>query len=323
MPRTHLSVGLLALLVTACSAPPAAGTETPTATLRPFTTATRTPTPTNVPLLSSVTPEELLPTATPFVHQVEQGETLLDIALEYGLSLDQLLAANPGIDPHFLSIGQELTIPGPEGELSQALLPTSTPLPLKTSDVFCDRAPSETIWCIVTVTNDRDSAVEGLTATVTLIGQDGRTLASQVAYAPLNRLPAGARMPLMASFGAEITDPARISASLLSAVESGDAAGRYLPVEVSGLSTTPLLDGRRWRVEGGAQVEAEEATQGVRVSILAVGLSGGELIVGFTKWEPEDQDPTQPFEFEIFVQSLGPPLEAVELLAEAAPVAEE
>ncbi|MGI6604014.1 MAG: LysM peptidoglycan-binding domain-containing protein [bacterium] len=42
---------------------------------------------------------------------VQAGDTLYQIARAVGVSLDQLLAANPGIDPNNLQIGTAITIP--------------------------------------------------------------------------------------------------------------------------------------------------------------------------------------------------------------------
>ncbi len=245
----------------------------------------------------------------------------MDIALEYGLSLDQLLAANPGVDPHFLSIGQELSIPGPEGEISQVLLPTSTPLPVPHSGTVCRRVPSGWLRCIVTFVNDRSGPVEGLTARVTLVGEDGASLGSRLAYAPLNRLPEGGKMPLMTSFERSVPDPAGVVVELLSAVESGAAENRYLGVKLSDLSRQPLDSGRRWRVEGRVELEGDELPDQVRVSVLAAGLDDEGRIVGFTKWEPEEVEPSEPFRFEVMVHTLGAPIEDVFLLVEAAPIA--
>lgn len=320
--RTLALVAVLTVFLTACSSEPTAATPSPTPTLEPYRTSTPPPKASAVPLQQSGTPEDLLPSPTPFVHSVQEGETLLDIALEYGLSLDQLLAANPGVDPHILSIGQELSIPGPEGELSQVLLPTSTPLPVATSEVVCQRAPSGLLWCIVTAVNDLSMAVEGLTARVTLVDQDGMALASQLAYAPLNRLPVGGEMPLMTSFDRSLPDPAGVSVDLLSAVGSGSAEGRYVPVRLENVSRQRLAGGRRWRVEGRAELRAEELPDQARLSILVVGLDDEGRIVGFTKWEPREVNPSEALDFEIYVQSLGAPIEEVDLLAEAAPVAD-
>lgn len=46
------------------------------------------------------------------VYAVAPNDTLWDIAANYGLTLDDLLAANPGVDPKRLMVGQELIIPG-------------------------------------------------------------------------------------------------------------------------------------------------------------------------------------------------------------------
>ncbi|MCS6774838.1 MAG: LysM peptidoglycan-binding domain-containing protein [Thermoflexales bacterium] len=53
------------------------------------------------------------PTQRPVQYVVQAGDTLWDIALRFGYtSLDAILAANPGLNPDFLSIGQVINIPG-------------------------------------------------------------------------------------------------------------------------------------------------------------------------------------------------------------------
>jgi peptidoglycan-N-acetylglucosamine deacetylase len=46
------------------------------------------------------------------IHVVRQGEALIDIALRYGITVDQIVAANNITDRNILRIGQELVIPG-------------------------------------------------------------------------------------------------------------------------------------------------------------------------------------------------------------------
>ena len=48
------------------------------------------------------------------VYIVQQGDTLSFIASRFNLAINDLIAANPSIDPNFLSEGQELVIPGLE-----------------------------------------------------------------------------------------------------------------------------------------------------------------------------------------------------------------
>jgi murein DD-endopeptidase MepM/ murein hydrolase activator NlpD len=45
-------------------------------------------------------------------YVVQPGDTLYDIALRFGMTLDTLQAANPNIDPGALAVGQTLVIPG-------------------------------------------------------------------------------------------------------------------------------------------------------------------------------------------------------------------
>jgi murein DD-endopeptidase MepM/ murein hydrolase activator NlpD len=49
------------------------------------------------------------------VYIVQPGDTLSYIASRFNVTMDELVAANPSLDPNFLSEGQEIVIPGLEG----------------------------------------------------------------------------------------------------------------------------------------------------------------------------------------------------------------
>jgi len=49
------------------------------------------------------------------VYIVQPGDTLSFIASRFNLTINELIAANPSVDPNFLTEGQELVIPGLEG----------------------------------------------------------------------------------------------------------------------------------------------------------------------------------------------------------------
>jgi LysM repeat protein len=71
---------------------------------------TGTPPPTNTP----TPPPSPTPTPTPLpprAHDVEEGETLSDIAELYGVSMDEILALNPEVDPELINAGQVLLVP--------------------------------------------------------------------------------------------------------------------------------------------------------------------------------------------------------------------
>lgn len=304
---------LLPLLLVSCAPQAPPGSPTVTASLLPYHSATppRTPTP---PSLAAATEDSLRPTPTPFVHEVLEGETLLSIALQYGVGLDEMLAANPGIDPRFLSIGQTLRIPGPEGEPVDTLLPTATPLPIEVGAGECYPSPAGALICLATVSNPTDQPVEGISARVQLLDGSGQILANDLAFTPLNRLPPGSSLPLTVQFPAGTTEPAAARFSLLSAVGSTAAEERYVEVEISELTTTAGPQGLSWRVQ--AELDLEEALAGAHPFMVAQGYSAEGQLVGYVKWEPtEGDDP--PYQVELVVFSLGPSIERVEVLAEA------
>ncbi len=78
-------------------------TTTPTVTASPTTTPSPTPTP-----LPTATPTPLLP----IEHVVQPGDTLGGIALEYGLTVDQVVAYND-LETDMIREGQTLLIPPP------------------------------------------------------------------------------------------------------------------------------------------------------------------------------------------------------------------
>jgi murein DD-endopeptidase MepM/ murein hydrolase activator NlpD len=64
-------------------------------------------------LSSTVTPARAQ--ASGPVYIVQPGDTLSFIASRFNVSINDLVAANPNLDPNFLSQGQEIVIPGLEG----------------------------------------------------------------------------------------------------------------------------------------------------------------------------------------------------------------
>src|SRR5215207_9742580 len=49
------------------------------------------------------------------VYIVQSGDTLSLIATRFNVTIDELITANPGLDPNVLSEGQRIIIPGLEG----------------------------------------------------------------------------------------------------------------------------------------------------------------------------------------------------------------
>jgi LysM repeat protein len=65
-----------------------------------------------IPGATGMPSEPSMPSGRPGVHIVQPGENLFRIALSYGTTVDAIAEANHIVNPWFIYVGQELTIPG-------------------------------------------------------------------------------------------------------------------------------------------------------------------------------------------------------------------
>lgn len=87
---------------------------TPTATPTATRTPTQTPAPTATPSLTPTPTRTATPTPLPTrVYIIQPNDTLLEIADEYEVTVEAILAANPGLNPTRLQPNQEIIIPWP------------------------------------------------------------------------------------------------------------------------------------------------------------------------------------------------------------------
>ena len=87
------AVTIAVLLVRAGLDAGSRGTTTVT-TRRPVSTATTT----------------ITPARTRRYYRLRQGETVSDVAIRFGTTVEQLLALNPGIKPNALRVGQQIRV---------------------------------------------------------------------------------------------------------------------------------------------------------------------------------------------------------------------
>ena len=138
--RQQMVVFVLSLFILASCAPKNPTGEaisTESAQLTPYRTATATatitPPPPDVPtatLAPTITP-------TPWVYTVKASDTLIDIAYLNGLTLDELKAANPDINPYSLAIGTKLNIPAAKPTQGTLAVPNPTPAPIPVQAAKC------------------------------------------------------------------------------------------------------------------------------------------------------------------------------------------
>ena len=127
---------LLALLALAACAPPQPASPRPTAPA----ILEITPAPTqDIDATATAYARRLVPTPTPAgIYRVQPGDTLSNLAEEFGTTVEELMAANGLTDANALQAGQTLIIPSLiSGTLPLAtdVLPPGTAVPTATATI--------------------------------------------------------------------------------------------------------------------------------------------------------------------------------------------
>jgi hypothetical protein len=222
------------------------------------------------------------------------------------------------VDPQFLSVGADLVIPLGDG--GGVVIPSPTPVQVIASLPQCYPTADGGMWCFVPVLNEQPFALEGLSADVTLYSEDGETVARQIAHPPLNLIPSGEAMPLVAYFSPPIPPSAYARARLNTSFPLDFDSQRYLPVEIADREVDISGSGLQATARGQVVFRGGEPSDGL-VWVVAIAFGPDKRTVGVRRWEQEAQlIPEVPISFEISLFSLGPAIEQVEILAEARPI---
>jgi hypothetical protein len=242
---------------------------------------------------------------------------MLAIALRFGIRLEDLLAANPTVDPRILSIGTVLTIP-----LSLSgtpTVPTETPLPINVGEPNCFHTVDDGVWCLLNVENTLSKSLENLSAQIFLTSSDGQEVAEGMAIPPLNVVPPGKSLPLMVFFAPSIPEEFHPRAEITSAFLLTEGNDRYLETELEVESEEMAVDGLSARIEGIAKlVGAGQPASQFWLAAVAYDDQGNPI--GARRWEANQTvTPDSNLPFDITVYSLGPRIHQVEVLAEARP----
>ncbi len=244
----------------------------PTPTLRLTATAPL------LPPVATATPT-IIP--TPIVHVVQEGETLLNIAYEYGVSLPSLQAANGIENPLLLQIGQELTIPVGE-EVTETtpglLLPTPTPLPFDVQGVAFYETPVGSLECLGEIVNTTAFTLTNVLVRVTLYDDAGTALAMGDAFTAADLIPPDSRSPFCILFTAPPSTWASPQVTVIRGEAARAMAASYVPVALTEMEGLP--SGSQFQASGVAQnISAEQAAGSVRVIVTTYDAQG--LVTGF------------------------------------------
>jgi LysM repeat protein len=313
MHRAVLLTALCILFSTAC-----ASQSTQSAPrigdLIPYLTSTPAPLPSPEGLVPLTTP---LPSPTPFTYTVQPGDSMSVIAERFGVSLDDLQAANPDVSSSAMSVGQVLRIPSdpdnPSGE------PTPTPAPFVIEQIECYPTANRGMWCFVLAFNDSPDFMENLSAQVTLVDSKNSVLASQAALSPLNILPPDTSLPLTIYFPPEIPLDARPQVQILTAIRLMPDDERYIPAAINNTLVQVNAGGHSALVSG-LVLSLSETSVANQIWVAATAYDDAGRVVGVRRWESNASlTPGESLPFEFMISSLGGKIASVEFAVEARP----
>jgi len=316
MPRRTVLILLLSALIflwTACAPQPTQPTPQP-GDLLPYLTATHAALPTPEGLVPLTTP---LPSPTPFTYTVGPGETISSVALKFGVSIDDLQAANPEVNPNAMSVGQVLKIPSnpdnPSGE------PTPTPAPFTVQQIECYPTTNKGMWCFVLVHNDYSDFMENVSAQVTLVDSNNVFIASQVALLSLNILSPNTFLPLAVYFPPDIPVDAKPQVQILTAIRLLPNDTRYIPATVNNTLVQINSDGHSAQVSGLVLSQSQTSVAN-QVWVAGTAYDEAGRVIGVRRWESNASLPSGgslPFEF--LISGIGGKIARVEFAVEARP----
>ena len=289
---------------------------TETVSLIPYVTPTASQTP-EVRQTDQVLPtQQPSPTPTPMVYTIVEGDTMLAIAFQHGISLEELQAANPEVNARLLVVGTELIIP--IGDVIPSNPVTATPIPVEIAKTNCYPAP-DGVWCFVTITNERNRPLENLSAQVVLQDNSGAFIAEGTAFGMINLIPVDEELPLAVfipgRFPSEITGEADVIT--VQTLPRNDE--RYLNgwIEVEDVDISE--NGDRAQVSGSIGLPAK-SNPGNLVWIMFIAYDADGNVVGVRKIEQSGVfEPGSSRGFTSEVYSLGAAIDSVRAFVEVRP----
>ncbi len=213
------------------------------------------------------------------------------IAWKNGITVDELKAANPTVDPYMMPVGTKLIIPQPQqNQLTPSPLEATT-VPVAVASTECVPAASGGLYCFAQVNNQQENALTNFSAEFQLTDTQTGTAVTQNALFPIAELASGASLPLYAYFPPPVASQYSITLNVLTAsnVESTPGAPGIQPgnpeivISPDGYSASITGQGVYTEAAGGAKTltitavsyDDQGKVNGVRRLDIAIDTSSG------------------------------------------------
>jgi LysM repeat protein len=322
--RKTLAFGLLIFILAGCA--PAAPLEVPSpsptrdATLRPYPTSTHSATPLPTDYVTPTPSPTVTPTMTPVYYEVLEGDDFYSIGWRFNVSPQQIMTANPTVNPRAMSVGTSLLIPitpapNPTATPLVELTPTATPFFADIQPPDCYPDPLGGLWCFVLITNNSSESVENVAGVVTI--RFGEEVRRESAIMPLNLLPAGSALPLIAYFQPPLPEDYTITARVDFLLPVMPDDQRYLSVSIEDQTLELSADGRLAMVSGAVSLPAGQP-EARYAWVNATAFDANGHVVAVRRWDgPEPLSGGTELPFTLYLYSLGGPIDRVDLMVEA------
>ncbi len=257
------------------------------------------------------------PTPTPFAYTIRAGDTMGGIADKFNVELDALLAANPGVNPNSMSVGKTLNIPSnPKNPTREG---TPTPAPFAVQQITCRATVDGGRWCFVLAHNDSPVLMENVTAQVTLVDAEGKSVASQTALLPLDILPPGGSLPLSVFFAPGLPADVRPQVQVLTAIRLLPNDARYLDATVVNPQVQVNWSGLSGQASGQVRLP-DDSKPASQVWVAAVVYDQDGNVTGVRRWEASGgMQPGSSLPFSFGLASLAGEIARVDFAVEARP----
>ena len=308
----------------------------PSQTLTPSQTLSPSPSPSEAPTQTQTMTATSTP--APVRWTIKKGDELMAIAFFYGISLEDLLAANPSVTPNWMSVGTVLEIPvtatplptntatptqtqtptqTPTSAIQPTVSPTSSaPLEIK-GEPSCYLNPLGELNCLALLHNKGKANLENPSLAFKLSSKTSEFASELVVFAPLNIIPAGESLPVLATFPVPIPEDYEIEVEINYWLPTMPEDERYAELEIVS-EKIQISDKKLFaQVSGEIKLKKDERNLASLWLLVTAFDEGGEPI-GFRRWEADlPLTANQNVVFNTFVYSLGPEIASVSLMAEA------
>ncbi len=284
-----------------------------------YATETLTPTVTSTPINAPTATLAPTQTPTPRAYAVKDKDTMSVIAFRNGLTLEELKAANPGVDPYLLSVGMTLYIPAPSNVSTTAQAPTPTAVPLSIDSVNCFATATGGSYCFAVMNNTQSFDLGNVSAEFRLTNPVNGEVLTRPATLPAARLKTGSTTVLFAYFAPPIFRNPQGNIQLLTASEAGGDVSSQPVLSIEEPSISIAENGLSATINGQVTMDAGSVDAGT-VWVTAAVFDSKGAVVGVRRVELADgvkAGAAAPFEMIIY--SLSGKIDRVELYTDAIP----